>query len=157
MVKAIKVKTMFDVTIPAGPGIPHGLIIPAGDLTEQFSRSSGPGGQGVNTTDSKVQLSLDIAATGALDDAQKERVMANLRHHLDGTVLNISASTHRHQLRNRKEARQRMAAILREALAPPAPQRKRTQPTRGSIRRRLENKRHRSELKAARRRPARDF
>lgn len=145
--------TMFDVRIEPGPGVPQGLIIPAGELSEQFARSSGPGGQGVNTTDSKVQLSLDLAATSVLSDAQRRRLKKNLGDHLDGTVLTVTASTQRSQLRNRKEARKRMASIIRAALAPAPPPRKKTRPTRGSVRRRLAAKKRRSELKQTRRRP----
>lgn len=144
---------MDGLTIAPGPGIPGGLAIPAGDLTERFARSSGPGGQGVNTTDSKVQLSIDIAAVGALSDAQRRRVLRNLRSRLDGTVLTVAVTTQRSQIRNRAEARERMAAMLREALAPPPPPRRATKPTRGSVRRRLAAKKRRSEIKSARRRP----
>ncbi|WP_295623991.1 alternative ribosome rescue aminoacyl-tRNA hydrolase ArfB [uncultured Corynebacterium sp.] len=144
---------MDALTIPPGPGIPGGLVIPAADLTERFARSSGPGGQGVNTTDSKVQLSIDIAATGAFTDAQRRRVLRNLDGRVDGTVLMVSASTQRSQLRNRNEARERLASLLREALAPPPPPRRRTRPTRGSVRRRLAAKKRRSDLKSTRRRP----
>ena len=144
---------MNDLTIAPGPGIPDGLVIPAADLTERFARSSGPGGQGVNTTDSKVQLSFDLAASTVLSDAQKRRALRNLASRLSGTVLTVSVSTQRSQLRNRSEARERMAAILREALAPPPPPRRKTKPTRGSVRRRLAAKKRRSELKSTRRRP----
>src|SRR5699024_10340478 len=125
----------------------------AADLTERFARSSGPGGQGVNTTDSKVQLSFDLAASTVLSDAQKRRALRNLASRLSGTVLTVSVSTQRSQLRNRSEARERMAAILRAALAPPPPPRRKTKPTRGSVRRRLAAKKRRSELKSTRRRP----
>lgn len=144
---------MDALTIPPGPGIPHGLVIPGADLQEQFVRSSGPGGQGVNTTDSKVQLSLDIAATAAFTQAQRERVLRGLAPRLAGTVLTVQASTQRSQLRNRAEARERMAALIREALAPPPPRRRATRPTRGSVQRRLRAKQQRSDLKASRRRP----
>lgn len=144
---------MNDLTLAPGPGIPDGLVIPAADLTERFARSSGPGGQGVNTTDSKVQLSFDLAASTVLSDAQKRRALRNLAPRLSGTVLTVSVSTQRSQLRNRSEARERMAAILREALAPPPPPRRKTKPTRGSVRRRLAAKKRRSELKSTRRRP----
>lgn len=144
---------MDPLTLDPGPGIPGGLVIPAADLTERFARSSGPGGQKVNTTDSKVQLSVDIAAATSLSDAQKRRALKNLAPRLDGTMLTVSASTQRSQLRNRSEARQRLAALLREALAPPPPPRRKTRPTRGSVRRRLAAKRRRSELKRTRRRP----
>ena len=144
---------MNDLTIAPGPGIPDGLVIPAADLSERFVKSSGPGGQGVNTTDSKVQLSVDVAACGSLSDAQRRRVLRNLESRLDGTVLTAVASTQRSQVRNRSEARERMAAILREALAPPPPPRRKTKPTRGSVRRRLAAKKRRSEIKSTRKRP----
>lgn len=138
--------------MPPGPGAPRGLTVPAEELVEQFSRSSGPGGQGVNTADSRVQLSLDLATTTALSEFQRQRVMDALTERLTGTVLTIDASEHRSQLRNRKAARQRLAELLREAVVPPIV-RKATRPTRGSRRRRLEAKRQRSEIKQARRRP----
>ena len=144
---------MNDLTIAPGPGIPGGLVIVAADLTERFAKSSGPGGQGVNTTDSKVQLSVDIAACSSLSDAQRRRALHNLEHRVDGTVLTVTASTQRSQIRNRAEARERMAALLREALAPPPPPRRKAKPTRSSVRRRLEAKKRRSELKSTRRRP----
>lgn len=138
--------------MPPGPGAPRGLTVPAVELVEQFSRSSGPGGQGVNTTDSRVQLSLDLGTTSALDDSQRERALAALAGRLTGTVLTVDASEQRSQLRNRAAARQRLAELLREAVVPPLP-RKATRPTRGSKRRRLEAKRQRSEVKQYRRRP----
>lgn len=147
---------MFDLIIAPGPGVPEGLRIPVTDLSEQFARSAGPGGQSVNTTDSKVRLSIDLTAATAFNKAQRRRVLRYAGSNFDGPVLTVTASTHRSQLRNRKLARERMAAILREALAPPPPARKMTKPTRGSVRRRLQAKRRRSELKASRRRPERD-
>lgn len=146
---------MDPLHLEPGPGIPEGLDIPAADLGEQFARSSGPGGQGVNTTDSKVQLSIDLATATAFTDAQRRRLLRNLRPRLSGTVLRVQASEQRSQLRNRVEARRRLAGLLREALAPPPPPRRKTRPTRGSVRRRLADKRRRSDLKASRRRPDR--
>ena len=142
-----------DLTIAPGPGVAGGVVIAAADLTERFAKSSGPGGQDVNATDSKVQLSVDIATCSSLSDAQRRRILHNHEHRLDGTVLTVTASTQRLQVRNRAEARERMAALLREALAPPPPPRRRTKPTRSSVRRRLEAKKRRSELKSTRRRP----
>ena len=129
--------------------------MPTAELLEQFSHSSGPGGQGVNTTDSKVQLSLDLATTTALDDTQRDRVLAALAPRLAGTMLTISAEEHRSQRRNRVAARERLAALLREAVAPPVVRRP-TKPTRGSQRRRLASKKRRSETKQNRRRPGID-
>ena len=142
------------MTVDPGPGIPDGLVIPAGELAERFARSSGPGGQSVNTTDSKVQLSFDVAASAVLTDAQRRRLLHRLRARLVGTVVTVEASEQRSQFQNRSAARQRLAALLREALAPPPPRRRPTRPTRGSIERRLSTKRRRSETKATRRRPA---
>lgn len=146
---------MEDLQVSPGPGAPGGLIVPTAELLEQFSRSSGPGGQGVNTTDSKVQLSLDLATTTALDDTQRNRVLAALAPRLAGTMLIISAEEHRSQRRNRVAARERLAALLREAVAPPVVRRP-TKPTRGSQRRRLASKKRRSETKQNRRRPGID-
>ena len=142
--------------MPPGPGIPGGLVVPAGELTERFSRAGGPGGQGVNTTDSRVQLSLDLATTTSLTDRQREQALARLAPRLVGTTLTVDASEHRAQRRNRTAARERMTALLREALAPPPPSRRATKPTRGSQRRRLAAKSRRGEIKRARSRPSGD-
>ncbi len=143
---------MDDLYVPPGPGAPHGLRVPAGELVEQFSRASGPGGQGVNTTDSRVQLSLDLSTTTALSDVQRERVLGRLAENISGTIITISASEHRSQRQNRTAARQRLITLLRDAVVPPVIRRS-TRPTQGSLRRRLEGKRRRSEIKRNRRRP----
>lgn len=143
---------MEDLRVEPGPGAPDGLLIPGDELSERFSRASGPGGQGVNTTDSRVQLSLDLGTTTALDDVQRSRVLKRLTARLSGTVITVDAAEHRAQRRNREAARERLAELLREAVAPPIPRRP-TRPTRGSQRRRLESKRRRSEVKRSRRRP----
>ena len=140
----------MDLEIRPGPGAPSGLIIPAADLDEQFSRSSGPGGQSVNTTDSRVQLSLDLAATASLTETQRRRALSALQ--LTGTVLTVSASEHRSQHRNRVAARERLADIIRDAIVPPVPRRP-TKPSRAARRRMRESKRRRSEIKQSRRRP----
>ena len=146
---------MDDLRIPAGPGCPRGLVVPAGELVERFSHASGPGGQGVNTADSRVQLSLDLATTTALNDKQRERAMSVLGDRLKGTLLTITAAEHRSQRRNRAAARERLAHVLRAALTPPTPRRA-TKPTRASKLRRLADKKRRSEVKARRRRPDAD-
>ena len=143
---------MDDLRIPAGPGCPHGLVVPAGELVERFSHASGPGGQGVNTADSRVQLSLDLGATSALNDRQRERALRELGDRLSGTVLTVTAAEHRSQRRNRAAAHERLAHVLRSALTPPTPRRA-TKPTRASKLRRLADKRRRAEVKARRRRP----
>ncbi|WP_417508223.1 alternative ribosome rescue aminoacyl-tRNA hydrolase ArfB [Microbacterium sp.] len=143
---------MEDLHVPGGPGAPRGLRVPASELVEQFSRSSGPGGQGVNTTDSRVQLSFDVGTTSALDDVQRERVLDYFGSRLAGTVLIVSTSEQRSQRQNRLAARERLAELLREAVMP-AVARRSTRPTKGSQRRRLEGKRRRSQTKSGRRRP----
>lgn len=135
-----------DLVLRSGPGIPHGLVVPASEILEQFSRSSGPGGQSVNTTDSRVEVFLDLSASTALDDAMRDRAHRNL----GSDHIVITASEHRSQHRNRVAARQRLADRLRTALAPPPLPRVPTKPTRGSQRRRIEGKKRRSQVKAMR-------
>jgi len=127
------------------------VVVPAGELSWRFSRSAGPGGQGVNTTDSRVELSLDVATTTALGPDERERALERLAGRLVGGVLTVAASEHRSQLRNREAALARLAALLREGIAAPAPPRKARRPSAAARRRRLEDKRRRSDLKRSRR------
>lgn len=134
--------------------VSRGLVIPDAELTVRFSRSSGPGGQGVNTTDSRVELAWDVAGSRVLSDTQRARLLDGLSRRLAGGVLVVTASEYRQQLRNRGAAERRLAALVAEALLPPAPARRATRPTRAAKERRLAAKRHRSELKHGRgRRP----
>jgi ribosome-associated protein len=126
------------------------VVIPAGELRERFSRSSGPGGQGVNTADSRVELSLDLGATPSLPEHLRARVLDRLAGRLVDGVLTITASEHRQQLANREAARERLAEILREALAPPPPPRRPTRPSRAAKQRRLDEKKRRSQRKRER-------
>ncbi|TQM96401.1 ribosome-associated protein [Ornithinimicrobium humiphilum] len=146
----------LDLVVPPGPGLRSGLVVPAAELEERFSRSSGPGGQGVNTTDSRVELWWDPSTSTMLSDRQRERVLATLGPQLVGGRVRVVASEHRSQRRNRRAARDRLAALLREALAPPRPARRATKPTKGSQRRRLDAKKRRSEIKSGRARPTGD-
>jgi ribosome-associated protein len=126
-------------------------VVPAAALSWRFSRSSGPGGQGVNTADSRVELSVSPLHLPGLTDGQRARLRQRLAGRLgDDGVLTIAAGEHRQQLRNRQAARERLAAVLRAALAPPAPARRRTKPTRGSQERRIADKKRRGELKRRR-------
>jgi ribosome-associated protein len=127
------------------------LVIPTAELAERFSRSSGPGGQSVNTADSRVELSFDIAGSPTLTAAVRHRLLHRLATRLSDGVLTVAASEHRNQLANRRAARDRLAALLREAAAPPPPPRRPTRPTRASRERRLTAKKQRGELKRARR------
>ncbi len=126
------------------------LVVPAAALAWRFSRSSGPGGQGVNTADSRVELSVTPLQLPGLTDAQRDRLAARLAGRLVDGVLTVAASEHRQQLRNRQAARERLAAVLRAALAPPPAARRRTKPTRGSQERRIAAKKRRGELKRRR-------
>jgi ribosome-associated protein len=128
-----------------------GPLIPAHELAWQFSRASGPGGQGVNTTSSRVQLSWDVATSSALSPRQRERLLAGLAHRLTDTALVIAAAEHRSQRQNREEARRRLAQLVADALRPPPPPRRPTRPTRGSVERRIAGKRRRADLKRLRR------
>lgn len=139
-----------NLVVPPGPGLPGGLVLDASELVERFSRSSGPGGQGVNTTDSRVELEFDPAASTSLSATQAARVVEVLAASLVRGRIVVVASEHRSQLRNRAAARERLGALLREALAPPPPPRRPTRPTKGSQRRRLDTKRRRGELKSGR-------
>lgn len=127
------------------------LVVPAAAQSWRFSRSSGPGGQGVNTADSRVELSVRPLEIPGLTDPQRARLASRLGGRLVDGVLTIAASEHRQQLRNRQAARERLAAVLRAALAPPAPARRRTKPTRGSQERRIQAKKQRGQLKKQRR------
>jgi ribosome-associated protein len=127
------------------------VLIPEGELGWRFSRSSGPGGQGVNTTDSRVELIFDVTASTALSEQQRARVLQRLSHRLVDGVLTVVASEHRSQLRNRDAARARLDAMLRAALAPDPPTRRPTRPSRAARERRLADKRRRMLLKRLRR------
>ncbi len=141
----------MDLVVPPGPGIPKGLTVPSDALVERFSRSSGPGGQGVNTTDSRVELELALVDAPWLTPVQRTRAVGRL-----GERVVVAASEYRSQRRNRVAARERVAALLREALAPPPPVRRPTRATRSSQERRLAEKRRRGDTKTGRGRPGPD-
>ena len=136
-----------------GPVTFRGVEIPPTELAWRFSRSSGPGGQSVNTADSRVELSFDVRRSAALPEPVRQRLEARLASRLVDGVLTIAASEYRSQLRNRQAARARLAEVLTEASAPPPPRRRPTRPSRGSQERRLAGKKRRSETKSLRRRP----
>lgn len=128
------------------------IAVPRRELRWRFSRASGPGGQSVNTTDSRVELSFDLAATAALTEPLKQRAQHRLAHRLVDGVLTVVAAEHRSQLRNRRAAEARLVQLLAEAVAPPARPRRPTRPSRGAVERRLQDKRHRARRKQDRRR-----
>ena len=129
-------------------------MLPARELHWRFSRSSGPGGQGVNTADSRVELSFDLGRSPLFPQHLRERAERRLAGRLVDGVLTVVASEHRSQLRNRDAARERLAALLREAVAPEPPARRPTRPTTGAKRRRLDAKARRGAIKRLRGRPA---
>ena len=140
---------------PYHPGlrVTVGITIPESELSWRFSRSSGPGGQGVNTADSRVELVWDAAGSVVLSPPQRERLLDRLSGRLVDGVLTIAASEHRSQLRNRDAARARLAALVADALRPPSPSRKPRTPSRGAKERRLQAKQHRTDIKKLRRPP----
>jgi ribosome-associated protein len=127
------------------------LTIPATELGWRFSRSGGPGGQGVNTTDSRVELVFPLATSTSLPPLLRERALRRLGGTLVEGAVVIAASEHRSQWLNRQAALRRLAALLADAVAPPPPPRRPTRPTRGSVQRRLAAKRLRSQAKQQRR------
>ena len=127
------------------------LVIPAAELHERFSRSSGPGGQSVNTADSRAELSFDIERSSVLPEWARARAIERLAGRLADGILTVAASEQRSQLANRQAARARLVALLRDAIAPPQRPRVPTRPSRAANERRLEAKRNRAAIKRARR------
>ncbi|AMW11253.1 peptide chain release factor 1 [Streptomyces qaidamensis] len=135
----------------SGPHVIRGSVsLPEAELMWRFSRSSGPGGQHVNTSDSKVELSFDLAKTEALPAVWKQRALERLAGRLVDGVVTVRSSEHRSQWRNREAAAVRLTALLAEATAPPPRPRKPTRIPRGINERRLREKKQRSETKRGR-------
>ena len=124
----------------------RGYVVPDSELSWRFSRSSGPGGQSVNTTDSRVELIFDLAASQAFPPELKQRALARI-----GDQVVIVSHEHRSQLRNRQAAQDRLAELLLEAIKPPPKPRVPTKPTKASKQRRLDSKKKRGETKRLRR------
>jgi ribosome-associated protein len=131
--------------------VSRSVEIPEHELRWRFSRSSGPGGQSVNTADSRVQLSFDIAGSSALGPVQRARALRRLERRLVDGVVTIAASEERSQHRNREAARERLARLLAEAIAPPPRQRRPTKPSKAAVERRLAGKKRRARVKRLRR------
>lgn len=126
------------------------LVIPAHELTWRFSRSGGPGGQSVNTTDSRVQLVFDVAGSPSIPAHLKARALERLGPRLVDGCLAITAAEQRSQLQNRRAAERRLADALREATAPPPRTRRPTRPSRGATDRRIKAKKSRGLTKRLR-------
>jgi ribosome-associated protein len=131
--------------------VSRSILIPEGELRWRFSRSSGPGGQSVNTADSRVSLSYDVARSSVLGPVQRSRALERLAGRLVDGVLTVTASEERSQLLNREAARARLAETLAAAVAPPPPRRRPTRPTRSAVERRLTEKKRRGRTKRLRR------
>jgi ribosome-associated protein len=136
----------------SGPLRVRSAVIPESELSWRFSRSSGPGGQSVNTSDSRVELLFDVARSEALGPVLRRRALDRLAGRLTDGVLSVTASDQRSQLRNRDAAEARLVEVLTEATAPPPPPRRPTRPSRRSVERRLSSKQRRSDVKRSRRR-----
>ena len=135
-----------------GPIVVRGaLVIPENELSWRFSRSSGPGGQSVNTADTRAELSFDLLASPSIPPGLKARAVERLAGRLVGGVLTVAASEHRSQLRNRKAAQARLGELIAEATASPPRARRPTRPSRGSVERRITAKKRRGDTKRARR------
>lgn len=151
----------MESALPATPGpmpaaeaavwLNRELALPASELRWRFSRASGPGGQNVNRTDSRVELLFPLATSAALPPALRQRALRRLATRLVDGQLVVVAQEHRSQWRNRQAALERLAGLLREAITPPPPPRRPTRPSRGSVERRLAAKRQRSAIKGQRR------
>jgi ribosome-associated protein len=139
--------------VPGDIRVTKSIVISENELSWRFSRSSGPGGQSVNTSDTRVELSFDVANTAALSPYLRERALDRLRKRLVDGVITVSASEHRSQLRNRDAAERKLAQLVREAIASPPPKRRPTRPTKSSVRRRLDEKARRGSIKRDRRPP----
>lgn len=127
------------------------VVIAARELHWQFSRSSGPGGQSVNTSDSRVSLSFDLAKTESLDPYLRQRALRRLQARLIDGVITVHAEAQRSQYLNRLAARKRLSELLASAIAAPPPKRRPTKPSRGARERRISSKKKRGQTKALRR------
>ena len=132
--------------------IHRGLVIPASELSESVSRSSGPGGQHVNKTSTRVTLRWNVQHSEVLSDRQRSRLLSRLRSRLtsDGELILHAGS--RSQARNRESVRERLTDLVRDALAPRRT-RIASKPSKRSVSRNIASSKRRSDLKRGRRRP----
>ena len=137
--------------VPGDLRVRGSVVIPEAELSWRFSRSSGPGGQGVNTTDSRVELSLDVTATTALSPTLRHRAVQRLEDRLVDGVLTVSASEQRSQHQNRLSAERKLVDILGAAIAAPPRPRVATRPSARSRERRIDAKKRRGQIKKLRR------
>jgi ribosome-associated protein len=132
------------------------LTIPSDELAFTFLPSGGPGGQHANRSSTKVVVTWNVLTSRSLGPRQRQRIQTALRSRIDSSgVLRLSSDRHRSQLRNREDVTRRLAELVARALRP-VKDRTATKPTAGSRERRIKQKRHRGEIKRARRRPDAD-
>ena len=141
---------------PTDDLVVRGIVVPGDELQWRFDTSGGPGGQHANRSRTRVTVSWDITTSPSLEQPAKDLLLSRLGHRASGGVVEASAGDSRSQWRNRTAARERLVEVLDEALAPRAPARRPTKPSRAAARRRLESKRRRSMLKRLRRKPPLD-
>ena len=135
-----------------GPIVVRGaLVIPENELSWRFSRSSGPGGQSVNTADSRVELSFDLVGSPSIPPGLKARALERLAGRLVDGVLTVTASEHRSQLRNREAAQRRLGELIAQATQSPPRTRRPTRPSRRAVERRIVAKKRRGDIKRGRR------
>jgi ribosome-associated protein len=142
--------------VPDGLAVGSGrasFVVPEGELSWRFSRASGPGGQGVNTTDSRVELTFDVSRSPSVPEWLRERALERLAGRLVEGVLTVVASEHRSQLRNRDAARGRLVKLLADAIRPDPPKRRPSKPSRNARTRRMDEKTRRGRIKRLRGRP----
>ena len=130
--------------------IRSGVVIPAHELIWKFSRSSGPGGQSVNTTDSRVQLIFNVQASPGIPEHLRKRAIERLGARLLDGCVTVTASEQRSQFQNRRAAEQRLADVLRTAMSPPPKVRRATKPSRSSVDKRIKTKKARGHTKRLR-------
>jgi ribosome-associated protein len=128
----------------------NGVVLPAAAVTWRFARSSGPGGQSVNTTDSKASASVRLDDLAGLTDLLRSRLERALAGRLVDGCVTVTSEVERSQLRNRERAYDRLVELLRAALSPPPAPRRPTRPSRGARERRIAGKRQRGEVKRLR-------
>jgi ribosome-associated protein len=126
------------------------VVIPEAELDWRFSRSSGPGGQSVNTSDSRVELRFDVAGSAALSPTLRERALERLGDRLVDGVLAVTASEQRSQYQNRLAAERKLVDLMSAAVAPPPRPRVATRPSRAARARRVDAKKRRGETKRLR-------
>ena len=123
------------------------LVIPLSELSYRFSRSSGPGGQHVQKSATRVELLFDVANSPSLTDVQRAKILDRLKGYVDTSgLLHLTAQSERSQLRNREEVTARFQSLVRQALKK-RKRRKATQPSAASKERRIRKKKHRGQIK----------